>query len=103
MKVDSFSNRLSSRSNFRSVASISRIKIIRRCTFIEHLQKDHVIALKDREINGLKEMILLLLQRRKYAPKSERDPRQSDMFNEIEAIADEIDDIEDSEEAKLMM
>lgn len=66
-------------------------------------QKDHVIALKDREINGLKEMILLLLQRRKYAPKSERDPRQSDMFNEIEAIADEIDDIEDSEEAKLMM
>ena len=64
--------------------------------FVKTIQENQqIIQNKDHEIQSLKD-IILLLQRRKYAPTSEKNPHQADMFNELEDT--KIDDHDSAEE-----
>ena len=60
-------------------------------------ENQQIVQNKDQEIQSLKD-IILLLQRKKYAPTSEKNPHQSEMFNELEAT--QIDDTDSAEDEK---
>ena len=64
--------------------------------FVKTIQENQqIVQNKDQEIQSLKD-IILLLQRKKYAPTSEKNPHQSEMFNELEAT--QIDDADSAED-----